>query len=124
MNTGRQPASNAVMHITGFTAPTKAAERLYWTVKKLAEQCPSSPGENIGVLYPSNGYSYYKYALRVPKERIDAGVVDGTNMILAVGCVTYDTFQTPHVSKFCFFYKKGLTAPGEWNNCRKGNQAD
>jgi hypothetical protein len=78
------------------------------------------------VLYPTAGLgSGYDFSDTVPKELIDAHVVDGTYVILVKGCVAYRTFNKVRHSAFCSYYQANRTPdPAHLNICTGGSEAD
>ncbi len=128
MNTGREPALNFLPSIFpgiyNTTAETEVS--LQKEVYGFVQKCRATP-TRIGaqVLFPSVGLGTgFSFTTTFPKEKIDQEVIRGNKVLIAVGCLAYDTAGKTHHSTFCYFFKNGTTKPDNLNLCFNGNTAD
>jgi len=55
---------------------------------------------------------------------VDADIAKGEKIIIVQGCFSYRTFNAPHHSYFCYFYRQGFTKIQNLNICQSGHDAD
>ncbi len=76
------------------------------------------------VVYPSTGFSSYNLGISAKTDFVDGDVVNGDKIVYVQGCFLYRTFETPHHSYFCYFYKHGITKIQNLSICDNGHYAD
>lgn len=128
-NIGKEPARNLTYYqearlasvmkendiVTGFQLPTDdICEKAY----------------NIGIgsaVFPSTSP---QYSLGLPPQKghpLDPTIEKQENVLIWRGCLKYDTFQSQHYTKFCYWLRSEEGAPlaaWQWNFCLTDNDFD
>jgi hypothetical protein len=123
INTGRQPAMNLTYAINGFILPEKDTANALAKITNVQYSCISGARNNLGVAYPSSGFSTYTLRTTIAKSAITAQAIESQNIFYVVGCFGYETFSIARYSNFCMFYSPKLSKPETWNFCAVGNTA-
>lgn len=128
-NTGREPAL-AFRYFADLFSAT-AAQQTDGTVEKALSQYLNACKANKewaggSVIYPITGGFGGGYTLNVKTKDdfVDEAMTKGDTLAILRGCFLYQTFNTPHHSYFCFFYKQGQTKIQNLNICSTGHYAD
>jgi hypothetical protein len=124
-NSGRQPATGFVSYIAPFIITADEANSPISKIPENVANCRRmEPIEGAQVVYPSTGFGGNQYHTTIDKSLVDDQVIKGDKLIVIVGCFSYITFDLPHHSASCFFYKGGTTKGPELNFCAHGSYAD
>jgi hypothetical protein len=123
-NTGHQPATNLSYLASAFILTAKEAAEGAARVNMIQEGCLSADRRNLGVAYPTTGFSAYTLRARIPKGQITKQVIDQGDNFLVSGCLSYETFGERRHSFFCMYYSSKLGRPENWNFCEVGNSAN
>jgi hypothetical protein len=127
LNTGREPAKNFSWSVAPFTVTNDGNSLLLSQDMNLyVAKCFATPSiTQAQVLYPAVGFgSGFEFHLTIPDTQIDASVIDGSKILIARGCIVYDTFGETKHSAFCYFYKGGgFSKPDHLNICVGGSDA-
>lgn len=126
-NTGREPGFSfnfepqpVVSSETDADLDSKISTQTAWCMSK-------QQSKNVGVIYPSSttfGSSAYEYGVNFAADDISEEVITGKKVLLATGCITYESEGSVRHSSFCYFYKAGTSKPDRLNICNGGNEAD
>ena len=126
-NSGRTPATNMAYTADPFVVTVEEDKagvtnaKLFNNLNKCLAGAISTGSQ---VVYPSTGFASNQLTLTLDKSLVDDKVVGGDKLIGVIGCMTYETFKTPHHSTFCFFYRAGKTKVPNLNYCPGGGYAD
>jgi hypothetical protein len=126
-NTGRQPARSFQSNADAFVV-TLDEDLNGVTAAKLAKNMTDclnkKPVVGAQVVYPSTGFASNQLSVTLDKGLIDDKVVSGDKILAVSGCFVYETFDSPHHSTFCFFYRSGMTKAQNLSFCPTGAYAD
>ena len=126
-NTGREPALGFVYIVDTFSV-TIADDKKGVTAQRSAigmSQCKSdNKWQGGSVVYPATGFSSYSLFSKTKDDFVDDPLIKGDKIFIVQGCFLYRTFDTPHHSYFCYFYKTGLSKIQNLNICPGGHDAD
>lgn len=124
-NTGREPAIENSINMTAFTETVQRDQDATQKIIEFRNTCIDRWQPNGGnVVFPSIANTTYSSFKSIDATTIDADVANGTKTIFLTGCFVYKTLDGYHRSSFCYFFKKGITKPANWNICEIGNYAD
>jgi hypothetical protein len=126
-NTGRQPALGFTYLVEVFAVTTDEDQRgvASGRMARGLQQCKSTEKWSGGsVIYPSTGSGNYTLFVKSKDDFVDDAVVKGNKMVVVQGCFLYRTFERPHHSYFCYFFKGGQTKIQNLNICNSGHDAD
>lgn len=126
-NTGREPARGFIYGVNPFPflVSDEKKGKLGPIFAKYMQACfAEKPRANAGVVYPSTGFGGATLTTTIDGKKIDQAVIDGKSEFIVQGCFVYETFQKPHHSAFCYFWRGDISKPPNMNICMSGNNAD
>ena len=127
-NTGKEPARNFRWIPDHFVATNDTLNdgSLSRKVDTNLKFCFGTPSIPFGqVIFPSTGFgSGADFSIEIPKEEIDQDVISGQKLLIAQGCMAYESFGAVRHSAFCYFYKSGTSSIEHLNICDGGSSAD
>jgi len=127
-NSGRQPALNFLPLMDAFAVSDqedKAGVTDQRTRAGIQNCINTKQWAGGSVAFPSTGFSNFSFFTKTKDDFVDDTILKGTKTVVVQGCFLYRTFDAPHHSYFCFFYKGGgVTRIQNLNICSGGHAAD
>jgi hypothetical protein len=126
-NSGRVPATDLGVFIDDFfvTADEDKNGVSRARLDKNVGDCKARvPVNGAQVVYPSAGGVGQEMSSELDKSMVDEQFVSGGKILFVSGCFVYTTFNAPHHSAFCFYYRAGQTKPPSLSLCIDGGYAD
>jgi hypothetical protein len=127
-NTGKEPARDMVPFIqVGIWKKASETEKAFTAeINGFSDKCRKTvPTTGAQILFPTNGFGGgFTFATPIKPNLIDADLIAGRNILIAIGCVSYTTENKPHHTSFCYSYTNGTSKGTNVNLCYVGNQSD
>jgi hypothetical protein len=124
-NSGREPAKSFSWEIVPLTGPVSAL-MLTQDIENYVNTCFATKiRKRAQVLFPAVGLGAgFNFTADISGDKVDAGVIAGTTLLIARGCIIYETSDQIRHSSFCYFYKAGTNKPDHLGICPSGSEAD
>ena len=114
---------NLTYAINSFILPEKENANALAKISNAQYSCISGTRNNLGVAYPSSGFTTYTLRTTIAKSDITAQAIENKDVFYVAGCFSYETFNVARYSNFCMFYSPKVSKPEAWNFCIMGNTA-
>jgi hypothetical protein len=121
---GRLPASSLTSSVDAIVSEDNAG--LLATISRKTDECLAGNLKPGQLAYPTTGpWEGYEASTTLTKDKISQAVIDGTAVIVVIGCFTYESLSNVHHSAFCYDYKKSeRTNIQHLDVCSVGNAAN
>jgi hypothetical protein len=128
-NNGHDPAIGFVSRVEPFSVVTgeqgdKASSAKIQSGIKACGDIKKWDGGNV--VFPTTAVpaGTYRLGTEIKADFVDESIVKGDKIIVVQGCLSYRTFDVPHHTFFCYFYKQGTSKIANLNVCISGHFAD